>query len=151
MQPLNLPTYSFNLKKENNQELIYDNFRRKWLVNTPEEWVRQHIARYLVDEKKYPKGLVALEYQLKYNQQVKRCDIICFNNAGKPVLLVECKAPEVKISQKTFNQIVTYNYNFQVNYLLVTNGLNHYCCFIDRENNKCDFIGDIPSYSFINE
>jgi hypothetical protein len=128
MQELNLPSYTFRLKNENNIVFIFDAIRKKYVVLTPEEWVRQNFIRFLTDEKKYPASLVAVEIGLKYNQLQKRADVLIYNKMGQPHLMIECKAPEVKISQDTFHQIAAYNMSFKVNYLVVTNGMDHFCC-----------------------
>jgi hypothetical protein len=126
VQPLNFPTYSFQLREGGGSRQIYDVFRRKWLVLTPEEWVRQHAAMYLIDSG-YPRGLMALEKSLVLNGMQRRADIIVYDRAGAPFLLVECKSTDVKISQKTIDQAARYNLTLKVPYLFITNGLNHYC------------------------
>ena len=109
MQKLNLPTYNFKLKSNEKHTLIFDNLRKKYFVLTPEEWVRQHFVQYLIDKKKYPVSLIALEKQLTINNRKKRTDILIFNANGNPDIIVECKAPHIKISQDTFDQIARYN------------------------------------------
>lgn len=146
MEKLNLPVYEFRIKTEEKKQFIFDIARRKYVTLTPEEWVRQHIIHYLTKEKKYPSQLIAVETSIKVNKLERRCDIILFDNTGKPLIIVECKAPSVKISQGTFNQIASYNLKLRVNYLLVTNGLNHFCCEMDYENNSYKFITEIPEY-----
>ncbi len=149
MRSLNLPTYSFKIKSEQGQDLIFDPFRRKFLRLTPEEWVRQNIAAYLVNEKDFPSSVIVMEKSLSYNKMAKRCDILIYNRSGQPVLMVECKAPEVSLRPEVFDQIAVYNMVFKVQYLLVTNGLKHYCCRVDFENRKIQFMDDIPSYQTI--
>jgi len=146
MEELNLPSYNFNIKLEGQRKLIFDSIRKKYVVLTPEEWVRQNFISYLVEMKNYPKGLIAVEKKVDVNRMPQRSDIVLYNNKAIPVMIVECKAPDVKISQKTFNQIARYNMNLQVPYLVVTNGLSHYCCQIDYERNSFKFIPDIPDY-----
>mgnify|MGYP006280073503 FL=1 len=146
MRSLNLPTYSFKIKSFDNKKFIFDSFRKKYLQLTPEEWVRQNFAAYLVHEKSYPGGRIVLEKSLKYNKLSKRCDILVYNNEGEPVLIVECKAPEIKIVSSTFDQIAIYNLNFKVRYLIVTNGLSHYCAMVDFEERKINFLNEIPVY-----
>ncbi len=146
MDKLNLPNYSFNIKFEGQRKLIFDSIRKKFVVLTPEEWVRQNFISYLVENKNYPKGLIAVEKKVDVNRMPQRSDIVLYNNMAIPVMIVECKAPSVKISQETFNQIARYNMKLQVPYLVVTNGLNHYCCQIDYEMNSFKFIPDIPDY-----
>jgi len=146
MQPLNLPTYNLKLKEQAGQVLIFDSIRKKYLLLTPEEWVRQNFIHFLVEDKKYPASLVAIEVGLKYNTLQKRADVVIYNKAGKPHLIVECKAPEVKISQDVFHQIAVYNMSFRVNYLVVTNGMDHFCCVMDYELNTYRFLQMIPDF-----
>ena len=146
MQKLNLPTYDFRLKSSENKTLIFDNLRKKYLVLTPEEWVRQHFVHFLVDKKKYPTSLIAIEKQLSINNRKKRTDILVFNNAGKHDIIVECKAPSIKITQATFDQIARYNLKLKANYLIVTNGLEHFYCKMDFENEAYIFLKDCPDY-----
>jgi len=146
MQKLNFPSYSFRLKSSENKTLIFDIIRKKYVVLTPEEWVRQHVVLFLIEEKKYPISLIAVEKQLKINSLLKRTDILVFNTKGTPEILIECKAPSVAISQATFDQIARYNLTAQSNYLMVSNGLNHYFCQIDKENETYVFLKEIPNY-----
>jgi len=146
MQELNLPSYSFKLKQDKDKIYVFDSIRKKYVLLTPEEWVRQHIIQFVIQEKKYPASLVAVEIGLKYNQLQKRADVLVYNSTGVPLLLIECKAPEVKITQEVFHQIALYNMTFKVAYLLVTNGLEHYCCVMDYANNTYQFLQDIPEY-----
>lgn len=146
MQKLNFPSYTFRLKSNENKTLIFDIIRKKYVVLTPEEWVRQHTIFYLIKEKKYPISLIAVEKQLKINSMIKRTDIVVFNTDGTPEILVECKSPSVVISQDTFDQIARYNSTVKSNYLIVTNGLNHYYCQIDVEKENYVFLNDIPNY-----
>lgn len=147
MQKLNLPTYNFKLKSSENKTLIFDNLRKKYLVLTPEEWVRQHFVRFLIDYKKYPISLIALEKQLTINNRKKRTDILVFNTLGTPDIIVECKAPSIKITQDTFDQIARYNLKLKANYLIVTNGLEHFYCKMDFENETYIFLREIPDYN----
>mgnify|MGYP001814288746 CR=1 FL=1 len=126
--------------------MVLDIYRKRFVRLTPEEEVRQRFARYLLEEKGYPASLVMTEYSLKVNKLSRRCDILVHKPAGHPVLLVECKAPEVKISQASFDQVARYNLAFRVRYLMVTNGLKHYCCQLDFETEKITFLKEIPSY-----
>ncbi|WP_298777983.1 type I restriction enzyme HsdR N-terminal domain-containing protein [uncultured Polaribacter sp.] len=146
MQRLNLPTYNFKLKNSENKTLIFDKLRKKYLVLTPEEWVRQHYVSFLIDKKKYPPTLIALEKQLTINNRKKRTDILVFNSDGKHEIIVECKAPSIKITQDTFDQIARYNLKLKANYLIVTNGLEHFYCKLDVENETYIFLKDIPDY-----
>ena len=147
MQKLNLPTYQFKLKSNENKTLIFDNLRKKYVVLTPEEWVRQHFVEFLIQEKKYPVSLIAIEKQLTINNRKKRTDILIFNSDGKPDVIVECKAPSIKITQDTFDQIARYNLKLKANYLVVTNGLQHYFCQLDTENETYVFLQEIPDYN----
>ena len=146
MQNLNLPTYNFKLKNSENKTLIFDSIRKKYLVLTSEEWVRQHFVKYLIDQKKYPTTLIALEKQLIINNRKKRTDILIFNANGTPNIIVECKAPSIKITQETFDQIARYNLKLKANYLIVTNGLKHFYCKMDFKNETYIFLEDIPDY-----
>ncbi len=139
--------YPFKLKKEGESTYIFDEIRKKFLVLTPEEWVRQHMVQYLILNKKYPKSLFRLEGGLKLNTLQKRTDIIVFNSSGEKVLIVECKAPSVKISQNTFDQIARYNMVHRVPLLIVSNGIEHYFCKIDFKEKKYSFIKDLPMYN----
>jgi type I site-specific restriction endonuclease len=146
MKKLNLPAYDFLIRKDNKRTQIFDAVRGKYLVLTPEEWVRQHLVRFLIEEKNYPKGLIAIEKGLRLNGLQKRADVLVYNKAGKPVLLIECKAPNVKINQAAFDQIGRYNISFRLPYLLVSNGMSHYCAKINFEAKDFSFLKDIPSY-----
>ncbi len=144
---LNLPHYPFRLKRDDNTSYIFDEIRKKFLVLTPEEWVRQHLIQFLITHKKYPRSLIKLEGGLKLNSLQKRSDILLFNNAGEKIMLVECKAPSVKISQATFDQVARYNFIHRVKYLVVSNGLQHFCSEIDFETGSFNFLKELPEYS----
>ena len=146
MQELNLPSYDFRLKKDDGQVRIFDEIRKKYVALTPEEWVRQHFIMFLIHEKKVPAGLMILEKQITMNTMLRRPDILIHNRQGAPVMIVECKAPEVDITQDTFDQIARYNSVLKVPYLLVTNGLRHYCCRMDYQEGTYKFLKDIPDY-----
>jgi hypothetical protein len=149
MTKLNLPEYSFRLQKSDKGLHIFDPIRKKFVVLTPEEWVRQNFIRYLIEEKKYPASLISVETGLKYNKLKKRCDITVFNRKGEKWMLIECKAPEVNISQETFNQVATYNTGGRekTKFLAVTNGMKHYCCELENkaEGNYL-FLKDFPAF-----
>ena len=145
MQELNLPVYSFKFK-EGVRKQIFDAIRKKYVVLTPEEWVRQNFLQYLIRDKKFPASLIAVEAGLKYNQLQKRADVLVYDKQGNPHLMVECKAPEVKITQDVFDQVAHYNMSFKVKYLVVTNGLNHFCCQMDYSDNSFHYLKDIPEY-----
>jgi len=144
---LNFPPYSFRLKNSENKTHIFDVIRKKFVVLQPEEWVRQHLVKYLIENKNYPKSHINVEKQLKVNSIKKRYDIVVFNSDGSIEILVECKAPEILINQKTFDQIARYNLNLSANYLIVTNGLTHFYCKMDLEQEKYEFLKDIPDFS----
>ncbi|SDR83294.1 Type I restriction enzyme R protein N terminus (HSDR_N) [Polaribacter sp. KT25b] len=146
MIKLNLPTYNFKLKSKENKTLIFDKLRKKYMVLTPEEWVRQHYVSFLIEEKNYPTSLIALEKQLTINNRKKRTDILVFNTDGNPEIIVECKAPSIKITQDTFDQIARYNLKLKANFLIVTNGLEHFYCKMDFENETYIFLKEIPDY-----
>ncbi len=150
MERLNLPTYLFKIKSEGQRKFIFDSIRKKYVVLTPEEWVRQNFIQYLINEKKYPSSLIAIEMALTLNKLSKRTDIVLFDRQGNPVIIVECKSPKVKITQDTFDQIARYNMKLKVNYLIVTNGITHYCCRMDYEDNTYSFLKDIPDYEGMN-
>jgi hypothetical protein len=143
---LNLPQYSFRITGEDGKEMILDTIRRKFVKLTPEEWVRQNFVQYLINEGKYPSGLIGIEVLSRFNKMKRRVDILIHDRSGQPVMIVECKAPEVKIDDKVFDQIVCYNLGFKVPYLIVTNGLDHFACKIDFTENKYEFLLVIPLY-----
>ena len=147
MRKLNLPAYDFRYSTQGGDLKVLDVYRKRFVRLTPEEEVRQRFARYLVEEKGYPASLIMTEYALKVNKLSRRCDILVHKPAGHPVLMVECKAPEVNIGQDTFDQVARYNLAFRVSYLIVTNGLKHYCCRIEFETGKISFLREIPAFS----
>ncbi len=146
---LNLPHYSFRIKEKTGKKLIFDDFRRRWVALTPEEWVRQNFTRYLVEIKHFPASLIAIERSLRINQHDFRTDIVLFSKSGNPLVVVECKAPEVKITQQVFDQIARYNLELRVSFLIVTNGLTHYCCRFDQPQLLSAFLSEIPDYKDI--
>ncbi len=137
---LNLPAYPFKIKQETGVNFIFDDIRKKFLVLTPEEWVRQHFVQFIIQEKKYPKTLI------KLHSLQKRTDIVVFNSQGKKILMIECKAPSVAINQKVFDQIARYNIVHKIPLLAVSNGLQHYYCTIDFEAKNYKFIESLPEY-----
>jgi hypothetical protein len=147
MLQLNFPAYEFRFKNSENKVQIFDVIRKKFVVLQPEEWVRQHLVHYLISEKKYPSSLINVEKQLTVNGLKKRYDIVVFNSDGSIEILVECKAPKIAINQITFNQIAQYNMNLNANYLMVSNGLEHYYCKMDFEQEKYSFLKDIPEFN----
>lgn len=148
MQKLNFPSYSFRLKASENKTLIFDIVRKKYVVLTPEEWVRQHTIHYLHFDKNYPLSLMAVEKQLKIHSLTKRTDIVLYSNDGSPFIIVECKAPSVEISQQTFDQIARYNMELNAELLMVTNGIAHYFSFMDHQNKTYQFLAELPKAEF---
>lgn len=146
MQKLNFPAYTFRFKNSENKVAIFDVIRKKFIILTPEEWVRQHTVQFLLEEKKYPKSYINVEKLIKVNDTSKRYDIAVFKPNGELFLLIECKAPEVVISQDTFDQIARYNLKLKAEYLMVTNGLNHYFCQMDFANEKYVFLKELPNF-----
>ena len=147
MIKLNFPSYQFRFKNSENKTAIFDELRKKFIILTPEEWVRQHTIQYLIQQKNYPKQLLNAEKQLKVNGLTRRYDIVAYNPDGSINLIVECKAPSIKITQDTFDQIARYNLALKAERLMVTNGLHHYFCEMDYELEKYHFLREISSYS----
>ncbi len=147
METLNLPTYSFKLKSNTGRNYIFDEIRKKYVVLTPEEWVRQNFIKYLCEEKKFPESLISVETNFSLYNTKKRSDILIYDRGGSPVMMVECKAPSVKIDNMVFDQILRYNLNFNLGYLIITNGLLHFCFKIDKTDNSTEFLNEIPDYS----
>lgn len=149
MFKLNLPAFDAKLKKLNNDVCIWDRLRRKYLVLTPEEWVRQHFVNYLIVDKGFPQSLMANEIQVNLNNQKKRCDTVVYNKDLSPVVIVEYKAPNIVISQSVFDQIARYNLVLRVDYLIVSNGMEHYCCRVDYDAQSYVYLPEVPAYSDI--
>ena len=149
MQALNLPTYSFNIKPEEGKLYILDVIRRKFVALTPEEWVRQNFIQYLNIEKKYPLTLMSVETGFVLYETNKRSDILIHNRQGKAIALVECKAPDVKISRAVFEQIVRYNLKYKLGILMVTNGLRHYCTRVNHIEHATEFLKEIPDFDHL--
>lgn len=146
MTNLNLPPVDLKLSIVNGKRMIYDILRKKSIQVTPEEWVRQHFVHFLINEKSYPSSLMANEVLLNFNGMDRRCDTVVYDRNLIPQLIVEYKAPHIDIDQKVFDQICRYNFVLRVGYLIVSNGIQHYCCKIDYENKTYSFIKDIPMY-----
>ena len=144
--PLNLPPYPFKITDANGQLTLFDVIRKRDIIITPEEWVRQHFVQYLIHQKHYPKALIKLEGGHKLLGMARRSDIVVFDTEGKKILLVECKAPSIQIDQKTFDQVARYNMVHKVKLLAVTNGLEHHYCRIDFQQNTYRFIKELPDY-----
>ncbi len=147
MIELNLPPYAYKLKQNNGSVQIWDAVRRKYVALTPEEWVRQHFIAYLVGSKKYPLGRIGNEISLSLNGRSRRCDTLVYDAEGQPLVLIEYKAPHISVSQKVFEQAVRYNICFRVPYIMLSNGISHYCCRIDYDSRKYSFLTEIPSYN----
>ena len=146
MTELNLPSYDHRLRKQEGQTQIFDEVRKKWLKLNPEEWVRQHFVHFLIQHRGFPIGLIALEKQINIFGLSRRADIVVFSKAGLPWLLVECKAPSIRLETATFSQAASYNIHWKVPYLVITNGLKHYCALIDFANEQYSMLPDIPFY-----
>jgi len=144
MKRLNFPNYEFRLKKEGQKRFIFDLIRKKYVQLSSEEWVRQNCIRFLIEEKRINKYSIAIEKEIEFNGIKKRFDIVSYSSAGKINLLVECKAPNIEINQKTFDQILIYNKILKSKYLMVTNGINHYYCKINEDRNKIKFLANFP-------
>jgi hypothetical protein len=149
MKPLNLPSFEHKLKREEDKIWIFDIVRKKFLILTPEEWVRQHFIHYLIGHLRYPKSMIKVEGGLTYNQLSKRSDIVVFGREGKPWMLIECKAPEQKISQATFHQASAYNATLKALYITVTNGLHHYCSRVNWADYTTEMLSELPPYNDI--
>ncbi len=147
MLELNLPSFDINVKKIDGKFSILDPLRRRFVALTPEEWVRQHFVNFLLKEKGYPAALIANEIQIDLNKLKKRCDSVVYNRDLSPLMIIEYKAPDVEITQQVFDQIVRYNIVLKVKYLIVSNGLNHYCCIMDYEKQSFNYLSDIPNYT----
>ena len=143
---LNLPNSELKIKLVEETTQVFDEVRKKYFKLTPEEWVRQNFIHYLKKEKRYPFGLMGVEKMVKYNSLKTRADIVIWNRERMPSVIVECKAPNIKITQDAFNQIARYNFKLRVKYLVVTNGLQHFCCEMDYESKKITFMQEIPEY-----
>ncbi|HEY3370028.1 MAG TPA: type I restriction enzyme HsdR N-terminal domain-containing protein [Prolixibacteraceae bacterium] len=147
MQKLNLPEYSFRIKTTAGKSFLFDALRKRYVRLTPEEWVRQNFVQFLIVEKKYSVSLIVVEAGVKVNNNPQRADLVVFDRSGIPVLVAEFKAPEVKISQQAFDQIVRYNMQLKVKYLIVSNGLDHFCCQINYEDNSYVYLAEIPGFA----
>lgn len=147
MFEVNLPAYDHKIRTVNGKNQIFDPLRRKYVALTPEEWVRQHVVHYLMVFKGYPSERIVNEAQIKLNGLVRRCDSVLYDKALKPVMVMEYKAPTVLINQSVFEQVAAYNWTLRADYLLVSNGLTHYCCRFDYSVHRVVFLDDIPDFS----
>jgi hypothetical protein len=146
MDALNLPAYEHKITKSGANYLIFDIIRRKYVVLTPEEWVRQHFVHYLIHTLSYPKSLISIERGANFNKLQKRSDVCVYNQGGKPHLLVECKAPHVPITQDVVKQVSVYNQTLQAKLVVITNGLQHFCWQVDFETRQFQPLQEIPAY-----
>jgi hypothetical protein len=150
LKELNLPEYSFKIAAAaGDSRMIFDRYRRKWVKLTPEEWVRQNFVSYLVDKGGYPPGLIGIERMFVLNGLKRRFDILVHNREGAPVMLIECKAPDVEINEKVFDQIVCYNMKFRVPLIAVTNGINHFICKVNNDASGYEYLLVIPLFNDI--
>ena len=146
MLKLNLPPFDYKLKKAEGKIWIFDGIRKKFIVLTPEEWVRQHFIHYLISDKKYPRSLIKVEGGLLYNQLQKRTDIVVFDRQGKPWMIVECKSPALQVSASTLSQASVYNTTLKAEFICVTNGLVHFCAHIDWDKRSTTLLEDTPPF-----
>lgn len=149
MVKLNLPSFDFQIKRAEGRILIFDLLRKRFIVLTPEEWVRQHFIHYLIDHLKYPRSLIKVEGGLIFNTLQKRSDIVVFNRSGNPWMVIECKAPDLKLSERTVQQASTYNHSLRAKYLVITNGMSHICCEIDWDNSHTVIVAEMPKYDLM--
>ncbi len=146
MNELNLPSYAVKLRGTREKPEIFDFLRRRYVALTPEEWVRQHFVHWLIEHKGYPKGLLGNEIMLKSGEKSLRCDSVLYNKEIVPQMIIEYKAPTVSLTKRVFDQIVTYNLLLHVDYLVVSNGIQHLCCKIDYEHQHYEMLQDMPDY-----
>ena len=149
MLSLNLPVFEAKVTRKGGKTVIFDVIRRRYVALTPEEWVRQHFVHFLLNHKGYPQALMANEVQLQLNGTKKRCDTVLYRRNLTAQMIVEYKAPDIEITQAVFDQITRYNMVLKVDYLVVSNGIQHYCCRINYENNSYAFLPDIAGYQYL--
>ena len=149
MQQLNLPPYMASIVTKEGRQMTFDVLRRRHVALTPEEWVRQHFVHYLMEHKGYPKGLLVNETELRIGNKRLRCDTVLYDKELQPRMIIEYKAPQITIQQKTFDQISVYNLLLHADFLVVSNGLQHYCCQMDYERRSYRFLTEIPDYDTI--
>ena len=147
MTVLNLPSFDYKIKKEKDRLFIFDIIRKRYIALTPEEWVRQHFVSYLISYKGYPLGLIGTEISLRLNGQNRRCDTVIYDIYGSPLMIIEYKAPHITLNQEVFDQVIRYNIALKVKYLVVSNGINHYCCVMDYDDMCPHFLKEIPDYN----
>ncbi len=146
MLPLSLPPIQAKFKKEGDKTFVFDILRKKYLFLTPEEWVRQHLIHLLIERYNYPKALISCEKGLSYNKRLKRTDIVTYDQKGNPFLLIECKAPKIKLSKNTLHQASTYNSQLKAPFLCISNGINTLCFQINHETNEIKQLSDLPEF-----
>ena len=146
MNRINLPPYAIKLRDDGGKRQIFDFLRRRYVALTPEEWVRQHFVHFLTEHKGYPKGLLANEVELRVGDKHLRCDTLLYNRELKPQMIIEYKKPDIELTQRVFDQITVYNFLLHVDYLVVSNGRQHYCCKMDYEKREYSFLESIPNY-----
>ena len=146
---INLPPYDIKMREQGGKRQIFDFLRRKYVALTPEEWVRQHFVHFLINHKGYPQGLLANEVELKVGNKKLRCDTLLYNRALQPQMIIEYKAPHVEITQQVFNQITVYNHLLHVDFLVISNGLQHFCCRMDYDHQSYAFLQEIPDYQLL--
>lgn len=146
MSGLNFPQYNFRIRVQGSDREIFDSVRGKWIALTPEEWVRQHVITWLKEEKLYPGSLMAIEKQIKVNGLMRRCDVVCYDSNMQPLVIVECKSPDVEITQELFDQAARYNLTVGAKFFLLTNGLRHFCCTMNHASQKWEFLPELPEF-----
>lgn len=147
MNRINLPTYAIKLREKDGKRQIFDFLRRKYVSLTPEEWVRQHFVHFLVEQKGYPHGLLANEVELRVGDKKLRCDTLLYNKELQPWMIIEYKSPQIELTQHVFDQITGYNVLLKVPFLIISNGMHHFCCRVDYEKGEYTFLEDIPAFS----
>ena len=149
MNQLDLPPYAIRMREKDGKRQIFDFLRRRYVALTPEEWVRQHFVHFLTEHKGYPKGLLANEVELRVGDKHLRCDTLLYNKELKPQMIIEYKKPDIELTQRVFDQITAYNFLLHVDYLVVSNGRQHYCCRMDYEKGEYSFLESIPDYELL--
>lgn len=147
MDKLIFPPFDFRIKKINGKNSIFDIIRKKYIFLTPEEWIRQHLIHFLINQMKYPKSLFSVEDGMKVNKMIKRSDVVIYNRSGEIFLVIECKSAKVKLNQKTMNQLSVYNQHYKANYLALTNGLQVYICKMDYNSKNFEFLNQFPDFN----
>lgn len=146
MSKLIFPPFEYKTKQIDGKTAIFDIIRKKYIIVTPEELVRQHLVHYLINQMKYPKSLISVEDGMKVNKMIKRSDLVVYNQSGHIFLAIECKSAKVKLTQKSMDQLSVYNQHYKASFLALTNGLDVYICKIDYDNKKIDFLDNFPKF-----